>query len=121
LSEVPEPEPHIGDRSEIEDDQPEHVVQEEDLKTFIGHLLMAPAHLRDNEFILRGYRIGFNTKAKIIKSLFMLHNESVNVWSHLIGVFVFIALFIYTTTAVYASNSYKQLLNGDQFYVDRSI
>ena len=82
---------------------------------------MAPAHLRDNEFILRGYRIGFNTKAKIIKSLFMLHNESVNVWSHLFGVLVFIALLIYTNTALYVSNSYKQLLNGDQFYVDRSI
>ncbi len=82
---------------------------------------MAPAYLRDNEFILRGYRIGFNTKTKIIKSLFMLHNESVNVWSHLFGMLVFIALLIYTNNALYVSNSYKKLLNGDQFYVDRSI
>jgi hypothetical protein len=82
---------------------------------------MAPAHLRDNEYILRGYRIGFNTKAKILKSIFMLHNESVNVWSHLIGVFVFIALLIYTSTAIYASNTYKELLKSDPFYVDRSI
>ena len=88
-------------------------MQEEDLKTFIGHLLMAPAHLRDNEFILRGYRIGFNTKSKIMKSMLMLHNESVNVWSHLIGVLVFIVLLIYTSVAVYASNTYKEILNSE--------
>ena len=74
---------------------------------------MAPAHLRDNEFILRGYRIGFNTKSKIMKSMLMLHNESVNVWSHLIGVLVFIVLLIYTSVAVYASNTYKEILNSE--------
>lgn len=50
----------------------------------------------DNEYIQRGYRINFNTKRSLCKSLFMLHNESVNVWSHLIGVGCFIGLFIYT-------------------------
>ena len=48
----------------------------------------------DNEDIHTGYRIGFNTKWDIIKSLFMMHNESVNVWSHLLGVLIFVFLII---------------------------
>lgn len=50
----------------------------------------------DNKYIKRGYRIGFNTNFKIFKSLFVVHNESVNVWSHICGVFLFLALVAYT-------------------------
>lgn len=52
----------------------------------------------DNEFIWRGYRIGFNSHGRILRSLFMLHNESVNVWTHLIGAIMFICLIGYTFT-----------------------
>lgn len=52
--------------------------------------------LRDNEFIHSGYRLNFSSTKRILKSLFMLHNESVNVWSHLLGVFLFLILIIYT-------------------------
>lgn len=68
----------------------------EKFQTFIGHIKKAPQHLIDNKYILRGYRIGFNNKRKILKSLCMLHNESVNVWSHLIGVGIFIGLLLWT-------------------------
>jgi Haemolysin-III related len=101
--------PHIGDRSEIVEETPE-IVEEPVLKTFIGHLMFAPAFLKDNEYILRGYRIGFNTKKLILRSLFMLHNETVNVWTHLIGVLVFLVLLIWTASALYASATYKTLL-----------
>ena len=66
------------------------------IQAFIGHVKKAPHYLIDNEYIHRGYRINFNNKTSLCKSLFMLHNESVNVWSHLIGVGCFIGLFIYT-------------------------
>lgn len=66
------------------------------LQAFIGHIKKAPSYIVDNEYIQRGYRINFNSKRKLLKSLFMLHNESVNVWSHLIGVGCFIGLLIYT-------------------------
>jgi adiponectin receptor len=56
----------------------------------------APEFLRDNEYILRGYRLNFNSAKKIMKSLFMIHNESVNVWTHLIGSIFIIVLFLYT-------------------------
>jgi len=109
-------EPHIGDRSEIIDDA--SVELEEEFKTFIGHLLNAPAFLRDNDYIKRGYRIGFNTKTKIMKSLFMLHNETVNVWSHFLGVLAFVGLFLWTVSALYASATYKELAASNPFYID---
>lgn len=91
----------------------------EKLQMFIGHIKKAPAYLIDNKFILRGYRIGFNNKRKIFKSLFMLHNESVNVWSHLIGVAIFLGILLWTIISLsplvnYFSNkedsSYKDKL-----------
>ena len=43
----------------------------------------APEFMRNNIFIRRGYRVGYNTYATQTKTLFMCHNETVNVWSHL--------------------------------------
>lgn len=63
---------------------------------YIGNLKDAPSFLHDNEHIITGYRIGFNTTRKIFRSLFMIHNESVNIWSHIIGVILFILLIGYT-------------------------
>lgn len=76
------------------------------LKAFIGHIKKAPNFIVDNEYIQRGYRINFNSKKRICKSLFMLHNESVNVWSHLIGVGCFIGLLIYTIITISPLASY---------------
>lgn len=56
----------------------------------------APKYLLDNEHIHTGYRIGFNSFTKILRSLFMIHNESVNVWTHLIGVMIFLLFICYT-------------------------
>ena len=42
-------------------------------------------------YIFKGYRIGLNF-SQCLRSMFQLHNETVNVWSHLIGSFLFIAL-----------------------------
>jgi len=55
------------------------------IKTFIGHFDHAPDFLKDNQYILTGYRIGFHTPKKVLKSLFMIHNESMNIWTHLFG------------------------------------
>jgi hypothetical protein len=63
---------------------------------YIGSIKEIPDHRHDNDYILHGYRINFNTVGRILRSLFMIHNETVNVWSHLIGVLVFIGLIVYT-------------------------
>ena len=47
------------------------------IRSFVGHVNDTPHHMRDNEFIHRGYRVGFNTSHSIARSLFMSHNESI--------------------------------------------
>jgi adiponectin receptor len=44
-----------------------------------------PEWQRDNHYILSGYRPGSNSYQKSFKSLGYLHNESVNIYTHLIG------------------------------------
>jgi hypothetical protein len=78
--------------------KPKNPAQElwKSVKSLIGSIKQAPHYLLDNEYIHSGYRIGFNTWRQTLGSLFMLHNESVNVWSHLIGVFIFLIFIVYT-------------------------
>ena len=64
-------------------------------KERIGHFHEANNYQKDNEYIHSGYRLHFSSKKKILRSLFMLHNESVNVWSHLLGVVVFLVFLCY--------------------------
>jgi len=44
-----------------------------------------------------------------MKSLFMLHNESVNVWSHLFGVSLFIFLIFYTVVYLAPPGSFNSM------------
>lgn len=48
-----------------------------------------PPWRQDNHFILTHYRTESHSYAKSLQSLFYLHNESVNIHSHLLGVFLF--------------------------------
>lgn len=58
-----------------------------------------PGFLKDNEYILGYYRSEWPLK-QIFLSIFSIHNETLNVWTHLIGFFIFLALTIYTATQV---------------------
>ena len=44
----------------------------------------APVYLRDNQFIKEYYRVNFDTR-DTVRSLFRIHNETGNIWSHLVG------------------------------------
>ncbi|KAI8914224.1 hemolysin-III related-domain-containing protein [Gorgonomyces haynaldii] len=48
-------------------------------------------YLRDNEYMIRGYRQRYSFKESFI-SLFHWHNESINVWTHLLGFVFFLYL-----------------------------
>lgn len=50
-----------------------------------------PGHLRDNRFILNGYRANYDFKTALLSAL-RLHNETGNIWSHLIGFLIFALL-----------------------------
>jgi hypothetical protein len=87
------------------------------MESFIGHIKNTPHYLIDNEYIQRGYRINFNSHGKICESLFMLHNESVNVWSHLIGVIIFFCLLVWTIFYLNSMSNYLNFsysLHGDE-------
>lgn len=43
-----------------------------------------PDFLKDNEFITSGYRAN-SSFSNALRSLFQIHNETGNVWTHLIG------------------------------------
>ncbi|KAL6224959.1 hypothetical protein ACLB2K_003813 [Fragaria x ananassa] len=58
-----------------------------------------PHYLRDNEYIIGHYRPEWPLK-QVLLSMFTIHNETLNVWTHLIGFFLFLALTIYTAMKV---------------------
>ncbi|XP_061116494.1 progestin and adipoQ receptor family member 3a [Conger conger] len=58
-----------------------------------------PLFLRENPYITDGYRAYLPSRL-CIKSLFILSNETVNIWSHLLGFFLFFSLGLYDMTTV---------------------
>ena len=52
-----------------------------------------PDYLIFNDYILTGYRVNFTIKDSF-KSIFTLHNETLNIWTHVAGFFIFLGLFI---------------------------
>ena len=57
------------------------------------HFKKAPSYLQDNPFIRTGYRVDLTWKECVL-SVFQLHNESVNIWTHGLGClwFLYMAL-----------------------------
>ncbi|XP_040989651.1 heptahelical transmembrane protein 4-like isoform X2 [Juglans microcarpa x Juglans regia] len=58
-----------------------------------------PGYLRDNDFVVGHYRSEWPLKQALL-SIFSIHNETLNVWTHLIGFFLFLSLTIYTAMKV---------------------
>ena len=48
---------------------------------------------RSNPFILTGYR-DQTTFLGCLKSVLLLHNETINIWSHLLGFIFFVGIFL---------------------------
>lgn len=67
-----------------------------------------PAYMKDNEFILGHYRAEWPLK-QIFLSIFTLHNETLNVWTHLIGFFLFLTLTIYSANMIPNVVDFKNL------------
>ncbi|TVU48051.1 hypothetical protein EJB05_07673 [Eragrostis curvula] len=58
-----------------------------------------PEFLKHNEFVVDYYRSEWPIKEALL-SAFSIHNETINVWTHLIGFFVFLALTVCAATMV---------------------
>ncbi|CAG8710234.1 12300_t:CDS:2, partial [Acaulospora morrowiae] len=66
-----------------------------------------PSWLQDNSDIHTGYRRPTFSYIKCIQSLFYLHNESVNIWSHFVGAVICIFFSIITYFYLLAHPSVK--------------
>jgi len=51
--------------------------------------------LHDNEYIKTGYRLHFKGMWPVTKTMFKWHNETVNIWSHFLGVLLFFGLAVF--------------------------
>ena len=96
--------------SEIEN-KTSHLSEKYEGKTnyiLIGSYYETEEFMKDNEYIKNGYRINCDSLWKCFKSLFVIHNESINIWSHLLGsLFIFFLIF-YTMIFI---TSYKTQIN----------
>ena len=63
-------------------------------KIIIGKYSDAPDYLKDNEYIKDGYLINCHSFKLVFRSLFVCSNETINIWSHLIGYILSILLII---------------------------
>ena len=69
----------------------EIIIKNEDT-IIIGKYSDAPDYLKDNEYIKNGYLMNCQSLKLVLRSLFVCSNETMNVWSHLIGCLISILL-----------------------------
>lgn len=72
-----------------------------------------PIQWQENEYIVRGYRF-YETKIECVKSIASIHNETFNIWSHLLGFVVMLALAVYFYPG---SPSFKMSTTADKILV----
>ncbi|KAF9960355.1 hypothetical protein BGZ65_012448 [Modicella reniformis] len=58
------------------------------------HFEELPEQWQENKYIFSGYRF-LTSKSQCFKSIFYVHNESGNIWTHLLGFFYFLSVGIY--------------------------
>jgi len=64
----------------------------------VVHIHNLPGWLKDNDFLLWGHRPQLNSFKACFSSIFRIHTETVNIWTHLLGFIAFIVLAIYFLT-----------------------
>lgn len=66
-------------------------------------------------FIINGYRIHHSIK-DCLKSVFTLHNETLNIWTHLFPFLLFFSLFLYSIIGKFILCNYTSLDNNFKSY-----
>ena len=94
---------------------------EDDAKLLVGSFLEAPKFMQDNEYIKGGYLLNCTTFKKTFKSLFMFHNETINIWTHLLSAIFFFALLFYTSIFITNYKSQLNKLKNDITLVEQKV
>ncbi|KAH6835955.1 heptahelical transmembrane protein2 [Perilla frutescens var. hirtella] len=71
-----------------------------------------PEYLKDNEFIRNYYRCEWPLK-DVALSIFSCHNETINIWTHLIGFFIFSKILIMSLTQKTSLRNVLETFFGD--------
>ena len=64
--------------------------------------------MRDNEYIIRGYRIGYQGWFGGFKTIFMIHNETGSIWTHLLGKLFYLGVVVFILTNFPSMSTYGQ-------------
>ncbi|QPG75570.1 hypothetical protein FOA43_002926 [Brettanomyces nanus] len=82
------------------------------------HFYELPFQWRENKFIIFGYRFS-ESHASAVKSILHWHNETCNIWSHLLGaaLIIYLALFHYPSTRVYKLTTMSDHIVTFMFFV----
>lgn len=64
----------------------------------VVHHNSLPTWLKDNDFLHKGHRTPTNSFMACFKSIFRIHTETGNIWSHLLGFIAFLGITIYFMT-----------------------
>lgn len=64
----------------------------------VVHHHTLPDWLKDNDFLLRGHRTPTNSFVACFKSIFRIHTETGNIWTHLLGMIAFLGIAVYFVT-----------------------
>ncbi len=76
-----------------------------------------PAWLKDNDFLVRGHRPALGSYKNCFKSIFRIHTETGNIWTHLLGCALFIAIFASFFVYVPSSLQWRDQLVFCSFFI----
>lgn len=82
----------------------------------LGTFEEMPKAFQPDEYIRNGYRLNCNSFSSSLKSLFFLHNETINIWSHFIGALASLGFFFYTV--IFITNYRTQIVTFAKYLAD---
>ena len=78
-----------------------------------------PCWLKDNEYLRHGYRPPMNSFSRCFGSMFRMHTETWNIWTHFFGVVMFcmmvLYVFVFKMSEISLLPWYEQLIVGSFF------
>ncbi|GFY51055.1 adiponectin receptor protein [Trichonephila inaurata madagascariensis] len=91
--------PSTVEHVQKETDQGEHFIRKGQKETWkVCHFNSLPKWMQDNDYLLRGHRPPLPTFSECFRSMFRIHTETGNIWTHFLGCISFIGIAFYVLT-----------------------